>query len=61
MHWDADFELVVDHFEYKIAKEPQKIEWEKDDLVVMPVNTIHQPFNSNSDSPARFLSARSTI
>jgi len=61
LHWDVDFELANDHFEYKIAKEPKRFEWKKGDLVVIPVNTVHQHFNSNSNAPARFLSARSTI
>lgn len=61
LHCDVDFMLPVDHFEYKIAKEPQKIEWEMNDLVVISINTVHQDFNSNSDNPVRFLYVRSTI
>jgi quercetin dioxygenase-like cupin family protein len=60
LHWDIDFDLH-EKFEWRMAEEPKRFDWEQGDLVWIPVNTAHQHFNSDPDKPARFISASSRI
>ncbi len=60
LHWDVDFELK-DKYVWKPQAEPKKYEWEAGDLILVPVNTIHQHFNSDSDKPARLISATNCL
>ena len=56
LHWDVDIKLT-DRYEWVVAEEPRKFEWEAGELIAIPVNTVHQHFNSDPDNPARILSA----
>lgn len=38
-----------------------KWDWEEEDVVFIPVNTVHQHFNSDSRRPARFISFQSRL
>ncbi|HET8564607.1 MAG TPA: hypothetical protein VFM35_12100 [Candidatus Binatia bacterium] len=60
LHWDVDFDLQ-EKFEWRIAEEPKRFDWEQGDLVWIPVNTAHQHFNSDPHKPARFISASNRI
>jgi len=60
LHWDVDFDLK-EGFEWKTASEPKRFDWEEGDLVFVPVNTVHQHFNSDPDKPARFISASNRL
>lgn len=60
LHWDVDFDLK-EGYEWKIAQEPKRFDWEEGDLVWIPVNTVHQDFNSDPEKPARFISASNRI
>ncbi|MGH7831149.1 MAG: cupin domain-containing protein [Candidatus Binatia bacterium] len=60
LHWDVDFDLSA-AYEWKVATEPKRFDWEEGDLVWIPVNTVHQHFNSDPDKPARFISASNRI
>jgi quercetin dioxygenase-like cupin family protein len=56
LHWDVQFDLKAE-YEWKIPEEPKRFEWEEGDMVYVPVNTVHQHFNSDPEKPARFISA----
>jgi len=60
LHWDVDAELT-DRYTWRVAPEPQRLEWEEGDLVLIPVNTVHQHFNADPAKPARFISATNSI
>jgi quercetin dioxygenase-like cupin family protein len=60
LHWDVEFDLGQG-FEWKTNQEPKRFDWEEGDLVFIPVNTVHQHFNSDPDKPARFISASNRI
>ena len=60
LHWDVDFELGTT-YEWKVAAEPSRWEWEEGDLVYIPPNTVHQHFNADSTKPARFISAQNRV
>lgn len=56
LHWDVDLKLS-DRYEWVVDREPKRFEWEAGDLIVIPVNTVHQHFNADPEKPARLLSA----
>ncbi len=56
LHWDVEFDLN-DHYKWIVPEEGKRFEWEEGDLVFIPVNTVHQHFNSDSGRLARFISA----
>jgi quercetin dioxygenase-like cupin family protein len=60
MHWDVDV-AMKDAYEWIISDEGQKFEWEAGDVVYIPMNTVHQHFNSDPDKPARIISAASRV
>ena len=60
LHWDVDIKLT-DRYEWVIADEPRKFEWEAGDLIAIPVNTVHQHFNADPDNPARIISAVNNV
>lgn len=60
LHWDVDIKLT-DRYEWVIAEEPKRFEWEAGDLITIPVNTVHQHFNSDPEKPARILSAVNNV
>lgn len=60
LHWDVEFDLT-ESYQWRIPEEAKQFEWEEGDLVFIPVNTVHQHFNSDSDKPARFISASCRI
>ena len=60
LHWDVDIKLT-DRYEWVIAQEPRKFEWEAGDLIAIPVNTVHQHFNADPQNPARIISAVNNV
>jgi quercetin dioxygenase-like cupin family protein len=56
MHWDVDIELQ-EEYKWTISDKGEKHEWEAGDVVYIPINTVHQHFNSDPDKPARIISA----
>jgi quercetin dioxygenase-like cupin family protein len=60
LHWDMDFELK-DKYYFTPQSEPKRFEWEAGDVVLIPVNTVHQHFNADPEKPARFISAISCL
>jgi gentisate 1,2-dioxygenase len=60
LHWDVEL-VMGDEFGWKPASAPERYDWEAGDWVYVPVNTIHQHFNTDSKGPARFISATSRL
>ena len=60
LHWDVEAD-INDIYVWKIPEEPKKFQWERGDLVYIPVNTIHQHFNASRDKQVRFISATSRV
>jgi quercetin dioxygenase-like cupin family protein len=60
LHWDVDLGLGAT-YEWKVAPDPSRWEWEEGDLVWIPPNTVHQHFNADPAKPARFLSAQNRM
>lgn len=60
LHWDVEMELR-DRYYYKIPDEPKRFEWKAGDCILIPVNTVHQHFNSNPDKPVRLISAANRL
>ena len=60
LHWDVQFDLKAE-YEWQIPKESKRFDWEEGDMVYVPVNTVHQHFNSDAEKPARFISASNRI
>ncbi len=60
LHWDIEAE-VQERYNWITADVPKRFEWEAGDWMYVPVNTTHQHFNGDGESPARFLSATSRI
>ena len=60
LHWDVELEMG-DRYGWKVSSTPQRYDWEAGDWVFVPVNTVHQHFNTNSEQPARFISATSRL
>lgn len=60
LHWDVEL-VMGDEFGWKPAASPDRYDWEAGDWVYVPVNTIHQHFNTGAEEPARFISATSRI
>lgn len=61
-HWDADLTVTGEKDreipEWVFDEEPKKFEWEAGDAIYVPVNTIHQHFNTSDEDPARFISVQ---
>ena len=60
LHWDVDLDLKDSGYEWQVATEPTRHEWQAGDLIYVPVNTIHQHF-ALGDRPARLLSMSSRV
>ncbi|MDQ3529082.1 MAG: cupin domain-containing protein [Actinomycetota bacterium] len=60
LHWDVEA-LIGDDYEWRVADTPQRFEWKAGDWMYVPVNTVHQHFNSDGEEPVRFISATSLI
>ena len=60
LHWDVDLTLG-EAYEWHVATDASRWEWEDGDLVWIPPNTVHQHFNDDPDRPARFISAQNRM
>ncbi len=60
LHWDVELDMG-ERYGWKVSTTPQRFDWEEGDWVFVPVNTVHQHFNVDSQQPARFISASSRI
>ena len=60
LHWDVEMELG-ESYNWRIPETSSRWEWEAGDSVYIPPNTIHQHFNSNDETPVRFISAESRM
>jgi len=60
LHWDVNARLE-DKYYWEVEKEPKRCEWEAGDIICVPVNTVHQHFNSDPYKPARLISGMNRI
>lgn len=60
LHWDVDT-VISDRMGWDVSQEAQRFDWEAGDWVFVPVNTVHQHFNSGKKDVVRFLSASSRL
>ncbi len=60
LHWDVELDMG-EKYGWKVSPKPQRFDWEAGDWVFVPVNTVHQHFNSDSKTNVRFISANSRI
>jgi quercetin dioxygenase-like cupin family protein len=60
LHWDVNASLG-DRYTWDVEQEPKKYEWEAGDVIFVPVNTVHQHFNSDPERPARLISGTNRI
>ncbi|MCL4486610.1 MAG: cupin [Chloroflexi bacterium] len=60
LHWDLKFDCT-DAYVWDWEAEPKKFEWEAGDFVYIPPYSMHQHFNADPNSPARFVTASSRI
>ncbi len=58
-HWDVEAEFG-DTYGWKV-KEGVRYDWQAGDIVYIPVNTVHQHFNTDPNAPARFISAQNRV
>ncbi|MCG6533807.1 MAG: cupin domain-containing protein [Syntrophales bacterium LBB04] len=56
MHWDVDV-IIKEEYEWVVSDKGEKYEWEAGDVVYIPINTVHQHFNSNPHKSARIISS----
>jgi hypothetical protein len=52
LHQDCDVE-TSDDYHWQPREEVQRFEWEADDAIYIPPNTIYQHFNHHRNRPAR--------
>lgn len=60
LHWDMELELR-ERYCWKAAPEAKRFEWEAGDLILVPVNTLHQHFNADPGKPARLISVVNSL
>ena len=60
LQWDVRAE-VRDEYHWHAEDTPRRVEWEAGDWMYVPVNTIHQHFNTDGEEPARILCATSML
>lgn len=59
-HWDPTA-VIQESYSWEYPEEPQRFEWETEDVIYVPTNTIHQHFNASDDEPARILCCQARV
>jgi len=60
LHVGEELHLILEGRGYDIH-DGQRWDWEKEDMVAIPINTVHQHFNADPEKPALFLSVQSRL
>ena len=60
LHWDVKPE-ISSKYAWKWKTQPMKLQWEEGDFVYIPPFTMHQHFNADLQSPARFITATNRL
>ncbi len=60
LHWDVE-PNVGERYEWTVAEEPTRWDWEEGDFVFVPICTAHQHFNLDPERPARIIVGKSRI
>ena len=48
-------------YEWEYPDEPQHFEWETEDVICTPTNTVHQHYNESDDEPVRLLCCQARV
>ncbi|MBI2989507.1 MAG: cupin domain-containing protein [Deltaproteobacteria bacterium] len=57
LHMSEELHLILEGRGYDV-QDGVRYDWKKDDLVCIPVGTVHQHFNTDSEKPAKFISVQ---
>ena len=60
LHWDPTAH-IEDEYEWEFPDEPQRFDWETEDVIYIPTNTAHQHVNASEDEPARILCCQARV
>jgi len=60
LHWDPTAH-IEDEYEWEFPDEPQRFDWETEDVIYVPTNTAHQHYNASEDEPARILCCQARV
>ena len=60
LHWDVK-PTVDERYEWKVADEPTRWDWEQGDFVFVPICTAHQHFNTDPERPARIIVGKNRV
>ncbi len=59
-HWDPTA-VIREEYAWEYPDEPQRFEWETEDVVYIPTNTVHQHVNASEEAPARLLCCQARV
>lgn len=59
LHWDVEVEMG-DTYSWKVG-DAKRYDWQAGDVILIPVNTIHQHVNADPERSARFISAQNRL
>lgn len=59
LHWDVEVEMG-DTYRWK-AGDAKRCDWQAGDVILIPVNTVHQHVNADPERPARLISAQNRL
>lgn len=57
----SDMDIVLKEKYYWVAQDPVRYEWEAGDMIYVPINSIHQHFNSDAKQPAYLISMQNRM
>jgi quercetin dioxygenase-like cupin family protein len=60
LHWEVEAE-IAERYYARVAKEPSRHEFNADDTLYVPQNTVHRHFNSSETEPLRLLSVQNRL
>ena len=59
-HWDPTA-IIRDEYEWEYPDEPQRFDWETEDVIYIPTNTVHQHHNKSDEEPVRLLCCQARV
>lgn len=59
-HWDPTA-VIREDYEWEYPDEPQRFDWETEDVIFIPTNTVHQHHNTSEDESVRLLCCRARV
>lgn len=59
-HWDPTA-VIREEYSWEYPDEPQRFDWQPEDVIYIPTNTAHQHINKSDDEPARILCCQARV